>query len=406
MTRFVQTVAVALSLLWSGGVVAAATYTFTTLRVPGATDTQPFGVNDQGHVVGIYNGGSNPRGFYWDGSTFTTITVAGCVRADAQGINNQDEFVGFCENASGVHGFYADLHGFQQLLDMPGARQTYLMAVTTEGSFAGTIYDASNTQHGVFIDGDTWTVIDAPGADQTQEIVWGLNASNVMSGQYFNAASTEAHGFLTADGVNFTTLDYPGAVGQTYGGGISDAGQVVGYFRATGPQGFINHGFLWDGTTYSQIDVPGAAETAVRGISPDGSKLVGTWSDGVATYGFLATAQSDRTPPAITIMASPAELWPPNGKLIPVTVSGTILDSGVGVDPSAATFAVLDEYGVVHPTGPLTLQPNGAYSFTVSLQASRRGSDADGRHYTITVSAKDLAGNPRVSTAVVVVPHG
>jgi hypothetical protein len=54
MTRLVQTVAVALSLLWSVGGVAAATYTFTTLDVPGAVQTQPYGVNDRGHVVGTY----------------------------------------------------------------------------------------------------------------------------------------------------------------------------------------------------------------------------------------------------------------------------------------------------------------------------------------------------------------
>jgi probable HAF family extracellular repeat protein len=79
MTRFVQTVAVALSLLWSMGVVSAATYSFTTLDFPGATQTEAYGVNDAGHVVGVYQIGSgNPRGFVFDGATYTDVPVAVC----------------------------------------------------------------------------------------------------------------------------------------------------------------------------------------------------------------------------------------------------------------------------------------------------------------------------------------
>jgi hypothetical protein len=73
MTRLVQTVAVALSLLWSVGVVSAATYTFTPLNFPGAVATDARGVNDQGHVVGIYQCaacGSFSRGFLFGGTGF------------------------------------------------------------------------------------------------------------------------------------------------------------------------------------------------------------------------------------------------------------------------------------------------------------------------------------------------
>ena len=208
--------------------------------------------------------------------------------------------------------------------------------------------------------------------------------------------------FSLPDGVNFTHLQYPGAEAQTYAYGLSQAGQVVGYFHAADN---IDHGFLFDGTTYTLIDVPGATETFVRAISPDGTKLVGTWNDGVSVYAFLATSQIDQTPPVITATATPATLRPPNGKLIPVIVSGTILDSGVGVDPSTATFEVLDEYGLIAPSGPITREHDGSYTFTVALQASRRGSDPEGRHYTIMVSATDTAGNPGSASATVTVPR-
>ena len=123
---------------------------------------------------------------------------------------------------------------------------------------------------------------------------------------------------------------------------------------------------------------------------------------------FSATAPlADRTPPVVTVTASSNVLWPPNGKMVPVAVSGTITDSGPyvsGVDASSVSYAVIDEYGSVQPSGPVTLNA-GAYSITVYLQASRNGNDADGRRYVIRVSAKDNAGNAGSNTATVTVPH-
>jgi hypothetical protein len=60
---------------------------------------------------------------------------------------------------------------------------------------------------------------------------------------------------------------------------------------------------------------------------------------------------------------------------------------------------VIDEYGVTQPSGPVTLQANGNYSFTLSLPATKPGSDKDGHLYTIVVSSSDQAGNSRSATA-------
>jgi hypothetical protein len=114
----------------------------------------------------------------------------------------------------------------------------------------------------------------------------------------------------------------------------------------------------------------------------------------------------DTIPPAISISANPSTLWPPNGKSVPVTVSGSITDSGSGVNPSTLACNVVDSYGLVQPScsvGPLGA--GGAYSFTVSLVASREGSDKNGRTYTISVSASDYAGNPASASTTVIVPH-
>lgn len=113
----------------------------------------------------------------------------------------------------------------------------------------------------------------------------------------------------------------------------------------------------------------------------------------------------DKTPPSITASASPTTLWPPDGKMVPVTITGMITDGVAGVNGSTATYAVVDEYGTVQPSGPVALGSNGSYVFTIPLQASRTENDQDGRRYTITVSAQDRAGNKGLAFAVVTVPH-
>jgi hypothetical protein len=109
------------------------------------------------------------------------------------------------------------------------------------------------------------------------------------------------------------------------------------------------------------------------------------------------------TPPVVTFSATPMFLWPPNGKMVPVTVSGTITDTGCTI--ASAAYAVTDEYGQVQPSGPVTLGTGGAYSFTVWLQASRLGSDLDGRLYTVTVRASNNAGQTASQAGTVIVLH-
>jgi hypothetical protein len=113
----------------------------------------------------------------------------------------------------------------------------------------------------------------------------------------------------------------------------------------------------------------------------------------------------DTVPPVITVAPTPKLLWPPNGAMVPVTISGTITDTESGVDAHSLTFSVRDEYGEVEPAGAITLGAGGTFSFTVSLRAARHGSDRDGRRYTVVVRAKDNAGNQGSSSAVVTVPH-
>jgi hypothetical protein len=131
----------------------------------------------------------------------------------------------------------------------------------------------------------------------------------------------------------------------------------------------------------------------------------------VAQLGFptelvVVGEAEDVTPPVISVSATPQTLWPPNGRMVPVTISGTITDLESGVNASTATYEVKDEYGLIQPSGQITtLDASGRSSCRSQLQASRRGNDRDGRQYTITISAQDNEGNQGSKSTVVIVPH-
>jgi hypothetical protein len=65
----------------------------------------------------------------------------------------------------------------------------------------------------------------------------------------------------------FTTIGYPGDVDQTYVTGVSDNGQIVGFYEnASG-----SHGFLLNGTTFTSLDDPaGIGGTSIQGINNNG----------------------------------------------------------------------------------------------------------------------------------------
>ena len=108
------------------------------------------------------------------------------------------------------------------------------------------------------------------------------------------------------------------------------------------------------------------------------------------------TINLDKTPPLVEISATPSTLWPPNNKMVAVTINGSATDKLSGID--TVTFKVVDSYGTCQPM-------IAGFGSTIQLEASRKGSDKNGRVYTITATAKDKAGNQAVATTTVTVPH-
>lgn len=112
----------------------------------------------------------------------------------------------------------------------------------------------------------------------------------------------------------------------------------------------------------------------------------------------------DTLPPSIAVSASPSVLWPPDGRLVDVTLTVTAVDRcdpapAVALDDAANSEPVAGRPGVSIAGASV-----GTDDDRVSLRAERWGYGR-GRIYTLTYSATDHAGNTAAATASVTVPH-
>lgn len=116
----------------------------------------------------------------------------------------------------------------------------------------------------------------------------------------------------------------------------------------------------------------------------------------------------DTTPATIDLVLSPALLWPPNHKLVPIAAAVTTADR---CDP-AVSFQLISitsnepPEGIGDGTGAPDIQGAslGTADTGFALRAERSGTGR-GRVYTIAYRAMDAAGNTSEATATVTVPQ-
>jgi hypothetical protein len=117
----------------------------------------------------------------------------------------------------------------------------------------------------------------------------------------------------------------------------------------------------------------------------------------------------DTMPPALAAECSPTVLWPPNHKMVEVTVGFDAADNS-GKPPAITVEVTSDEAedgsgdGDTSPDWDNIAVDEASGVVTLDLRAERSGK-GDGRVYTITVTATDAAGNASTATCEVTVPH-
>lgn len=174
------------------------------------------------------------------------------------------------------------------------------------------------------------------------------------------------------------------------------SGNGDGTFQAA--QTYGSGGFLARSVAVTDLNGDGAPDIVVGNFCGDNRVTCER-----SSLAILMNNPPCMTAPVITFSGSLTSLWPPNGRVVPVTVSGTVSDSAGCL--TSATYAVEDEYGKVHPRGSITLGAGGVFSFVVPLEASRLGTDLDGRVYRVSVTATNVGAMTGSQTASVIVPH-
>src|SRR5438309_166079 len=143
---------------------------FTTIDDPLATqDTDPFGINGSGQIVGAFRTNSVFHGFVLSGGSFTTLDAHLATSTQAFGINDAGQIVGFFSVASTTHGFLQSGGTFIPIDDpsagpgSPGG--TVARGINNAGQIVGSFTDASVKTHGFLrSSAGTFTTFDDPSA--------------------------------------------------------------------------------------------------------------------------------------------------------------------------------------------------------------------------------------------------
>ncbi len=114
----------------------------------------------------------------------------------------------------------------------------------------------------------------------------------------------------------------------------------------------------------------------------------------------------DATPPIInSVTATPNLLWPPNHKMVPVTVAASATDTCNAAAPICRITSVSSNEPI-NGTGDGDTAPDWEITgnLALKLRAERAGTGT-GRIYTITVGCTDPSGNSSTKNTTVTVPR-
>jgi len=308
-------------------------FTFTSVDVPGASNTIATGINARGSIVGIYYDTAGiEHGFLLKNGNFSTLDVpgsmvgvSGTLQTEANGINAAGQIVGDYFAPPGApgapactadsaplspqcrRGFLFRNGQFSDVL-VPGKKGSVPNAISPNGTIYGCDHDDDYFSSMVGfgrIGLDTFITLDADGGElknPTESVVGSMNNGatpngSIIVGLYIDppGQSGQYHGYIVNNGT-FQRYDVSGSV-ATQIWGINPAAAFVGLYDDTNGN---EHGFVqsWGAATPITIDVPNgppfnATLTDAFAINPAGA-IVGLYIDTTGTlHGYLAVRQRD-----------------------------------------------------------------------------------------------------------------
>lgn len=179
------------------------------------------------------------------------------------------------------------------------------------------------------------------------------------------------------------------------------------FVEATGPDGAVAN---YTASALDAVDgpVPVSYSIAPGSFFPFGSTTVTVtavdFAGNTATATFTVTVRDTTAPDISMLKPSKAVLWPPNHKMVSITMTAIVSDNS---DPFPGTRIVsVKSNEPANGTGDGDTSPDWEITgdLTLKLRAERDGKGL-GRIYTITIESVDNAGNNIFKDASVSVPR-
>jgi uncharacterized membrane protein len=305
-SRFIRVplVLAAIALSWP----ALAAYFFTGFDYPGATDTQVFGVNERGHVIGIGVTDDVATAFRYDfkkGLITVVKPVAGFSQTSVLGINDAGEMVGSLTSLDGEieTAFIRGKDGASTIIEVPGAGWSQARGVNAEGLVSGYAYSTDFSVSGGFIYDPKRKTVDIFLVSPVFTIAQGINARGqsvgsiyLFEGEAYPGSPEGNYSWLRAPDGTVTLFRVNGL--DTRARGINGSGLITGTVRD--PASGHTKGFTttlagltgYESVVVAEVDlfeVPGQIQTIPEGVT-DGGVIVGiTFDDSGHQHGFIAT---------------------------------------------------------------------------------------------------------------------
>jgi hypothetical protein len=241
----------------------------------GISGTQATGISGS-RIVGTYLEGAGQHGFVYDGSNWSVLDMQGAKSTWIQD-NYGNSAVGTYDTTSGQT--YSFLYDGANWSTLSKSGTTSIGARGIYGNNIVGSYGISGKIVGFMYDGANWTTVDKAGATSTY--LFGISGNDIV-GEYYDSGG-QHHSFLYNQG---SWTDLPNSPWTSAATVVDISGDYIvstyGFFQTGG------YGLLYDGTSWTKLQMPGAIGTFVYGI--DGDKVVGSYMlTGNKIHGFIYT---------------------------------------------------------------------------------------------------------------------
>jgi probable HAF family extracellular repeat protein len=204
------------------------------------------GINSSGYVVGSsYSSVNTLHAFLWTGkSGIHDLGTLGGTNSIAWGINDSQQVVGQADPPSGLtHAFlWTQAQGMQDLGTLGGS-ESFAYAINYFGQVAGQAYLATGFPHAFL-----WTreggMQDLGTLGGSTSVAYAINKLGQVTGASDVTGDTDIHSFLWTKERGMQDLGTIQSYNPSYGFGINDFGQVVGYAGLTQLYQYT-YGFQW-----------------------------------------------------------------------------------------------------------------------------------------------------------------